>query len=86
MNHTYINELIVSEMEIQFHKNNIKQILPVFGQELNQARKESGKTIRAICEELGVSIGFYCDLERGARKPNPEILEKIRKMFPDDLG
>ena len=84
MNHNIINELTTSELALNFHKNNISEILPVFGKELMQARKESGKTIREICQELGISIGVYYDLERGSRKPNKDILEKIRKLFPDN--
>ena len=84
MNHNIINELTTNQIELEFYKDNIRQLLPLFGQELQKARESGNKTVKSICEELGISVGFYYDLERGARKPNKEILEKIKKIFPDD--
>jgi DNA-binding XRE family transcriptional regulator len=74
-------ELLTTQLELEYLKEHILKILPAFGEQMKRSRKEKKITIRKMCESLGISIGFYCDLERGARKPSIELIRKIEKLL-----
>jgi len=75
------HELLTSQFELEYLKEHILNILPAFGEQMKKGRKEKKITIRKLCESLDISIGFYCDLERGARKPSIELIRKIEKLL-----
>ncbi len=75
------NELVSTQLEIEYLKQNILKILPAFGEQMKKGRKEKKITIKKLCESLEISIGFYCDIERGARKPSIELIRKIEKLL-----
>lgn len=75
------HELLTSQLELEHLKEHILNILPAFGEQMKRGRKEKKITIRQLCESLDISIGFYCDLERGARKPSIELIRKIEKLL-----
>ena len=75
------HELLTSQLELKYLKEHILNILPAFGEQMKKGRKEKKITIRKLCESLDISIGFYCDLERGARKPSVELIRKIEKLL-----
>ena len=75
------HELLTSQLELEYLKEHILQILPTFGAQMRKGRKEKKITIKKLCESLDISIGFYCDIERGARKPSIELIRKIEKLL-----
>ncbi len=75
------HELLTSQLELEYLKEHILQILPIFGEQMKKSRKEKKITIKKLCESLDISIGFYCDIERGARKPSIELIRKIEKLL-----
>ncbi len=56
-----------------------------FGDALRRARLEAGKTLRHVAVELGLSIVYISDVERGNRRPftNERILEIARYLKTD---
>lgn len=44
---------------------------------LKQLRKDKGKTLKEIAEEIGISVSAYSNYEQGIRQPSYEILKKI---------
>lgn len=52
-----------------------------FGSELKRLRNEAGLTGTAFGELLGCSAVHISQLERGAKKPSPELAERIADAF-----
>lgn len=48
---------------------------------LKLLRKRSGMSGKEVAEKLGISIGYYYDLEKGRRKLNANLLQKICEVF-----
>lgn len=56
-----------------------------FGDLLRMLRREAGKTLGDVARELGVSIVYLSDVERGNRKPfNTERLVKTARFLKTD--
>lgn len=41
-----------------------------FGNFIETKRKKLGKTLRELAKELGISVTYICDIEKGNRKPS----------------
>lgn len=52
-----------------------------FGSELKRLREEAGLTGVAFAELIGTSAGHISQLERGTKKPSPELAERIADAF-----
>lgn len=53
-----------------------------FGEFIARKRFEHAITVRAIAEKIGVSPGYYNDIEKGRRNPpEREILDKLIVAF-----
>jgi len=50
--------------------------------ELKKRRLENKWTQKQTAEFIGISRGFYSDLENGKSKPSYDTLMKINKVFP----
>ena len=49
-----------------------------FGEFLVAKRREKGMTSARITDAVGISAGYYCDIEKGRRRPpDKEILSRI---------
>ena len=54
----------------------------VFGEFLKDKRKERGITVRAMAEKVGVTAGYYCDIESGRRTPiDLDLLDKTIEVL-----
>ena len=42
-----------------------------------QLRREKGKTLKEVAQEIGVSLSAYSNYEQGIRQPSYDILKKI---------
>ncbi len=51
---------------------------------LKEARKKKNMSQVDVAVAVGVSIGAYIMWERGANKPTPENLEKLKKVLEID--
>jgi len=50
----------------------------IFGAFLKKKRNEREITVRGIAEQVGVAVGYYCDIESGRRSPlELEFLDRI---------
>ena len=52
-----------------------------FGAELKRLREEAGFTGMAFSELIGASGGHISQIERGVKKPSPELAERIADVF-----
>jgi transcriptional regulator with XRE-family HTH domain len=53
-----------------------------FGEFLEKKRLEKGLTVRRTAENIGLSAGYYSDIEQGRRyPPGKDILERIIAVF-----
>lgn len=48
---------------------------------LKQLRTEWGKSLKQISTEIGISIDMLSKIERGKRKPTPELLKEISTIY-----
>lgn len=54
---------------------------------LKKYRKEKGLTIEALAEKTGISPGYICHLEKGARKnPSIRIMEQIANALNKNVA
>lgn len=53
----------------------------VFGSEMKRLREEAGFSGTAFSELMGVSQSHISQLERGTKKPSPELAERIADAF-----
>lgn len=51
------------------------------GNYLYDLRKKSGKTIKVLKEELGISHQYLNDMENNKRVPSDKLLEVIAKIY-----
>jgi transcriptional regulator with XRE-family HTH domain len=53
-----------------------------FGDYLSAKRRQRGISSLAMSEKIGISPGYYCDIEKSRKKPpEREILDKILKWL-----
>lgn len=52
-----------------------------FNERLKMIRQESGKTQKAVYEELGISPNGYASYEQGRTEPSIDTLIKLCKIF-----
>lgn len=50
---------------------------------LIEFRKESALTSTQMSEILGVTLSYYCKIEKGTRNPSYNFLKKFKKAFPN---
>jgi len=48
---------------------------------LKELRTEWGKSLKQISSEIGISFDMLSKIERGERKPTPELLEKLSIIY-----
>lgn len=51
---------------------------------LKDKRLKKRLTMRQVCEEVGISEGFYSMLESGERRPSVETAKKIANVLAFD--
>lgn len=56
------------------------------GERIKSKRKECKKTQEQLAEEMGVSVGFISQLERGITKVNLENLGKLSEILDCDIA
>ncbi len=44
-------------------------------------RKEAGKTMKDVADELGIDESHYCNIETSKRNPGEDLKGKIEKYF-----
>lgn len=81
MNTTLLDELDACQKQLAYYKQYEKNLTAALGQEMEKSRKQKKLKVRAICQYLNISIGFYYDLEQGNRKPSNELLQKIKTIL-----
>ena len=52
-----------------------------FADRLLSLRKMRHLTMDALCGDIGISKGFYCDLEKGRREPGAGTLHKLARRL-----
>jgi transcriptional regulator with XRE-family HTH domain len=53
-----------------------------FGDFLSAKRRQRGITSLAMSEQIGLSPGYYCDIEKGRRNPpERDVLNQILKLL-----
>jgi len=57
----------------------------MFGQRLRAWRLKKGWALRAVAEELGVSVQVLSDWERGKRFPTVQHLQTLAKVLDTPL-
>jgi len=53
-----------------------------FGEHVRKHRKEMGLLERELAEKLGVSVTTIKNWELGGKRPTPENMEKLGRLFP----
>ena len=48
---------------------------------LKKLRKDKGKTIQEVANEIGITVSAYSNYEQGIRQPSYDILKKICAYF-----
>lgn len=76
-----VQELIDSQKKIEEHKKKIREMQFDFGDQLRKFRLANKIKVRDFVKELGISIPFYYDMEKGFRKPNVNILAKLEALM-----
>jgi predicted transcriptional regulator len=76
-----IQELITTQKNIEIYKQHHQKLTSEFGKELRKFRINRHLSVRRFIAELGISTGFYYDMEKGFRKPNAAILAKLKEMI-----
>lgn len=44
-------------------------------------RKERGRTLESVAEELGTSVGYLSDMEKGKRRHNSDWAERLARVY-----
>ncbi len=57
-----------------------------FATRLSKAIVDSGKQMKEIAQELGVSPGHLSDLKNGKKRPRPTTIRKIASYFGFDVA
>ena len=53
-----------------------------FGEYITQKRKQRMLPASQVCEEVGISMSYYCDIEKGRRMPpDRETLAKMARAL-----
>ncbi len=62
--------------------------VPGLGAQIREARKRDSRSLKLICEEVGISKVYWYDIEKeGVRDTLPiETLRKIEKALDVDFG
>ena len=50
-------------------------------EKLKQLRKEKGKTLKEVAQEIEISLSAYSNYEQGIREPSYEILKKNLRLL-----
>ena len=58
----------------------------IIGSRVKTSRKAIGMTQEALAEKLDVTIGYISQIERGATKPNLEMLASIASVLHKELA
>ena len=48
---------------------------------LKQARRDAGMTQQQVADRLGISLRYYCHIEKGTRNGDFEIWDELEDMF-----
>ena len=59
---------------------------PIIGQRIQRLRKQRGRTQEQLAEELGVTVGYISQLERGVTKINLDTLGRICAALHGDMA
>lgn len=51
------------------------------GERMKRLRKEKNLSGKEMATILGISQGYYYDIERGDKRPNTEIISKLSEFF-----
>lgn len=51
------------------------------GKKIRELRKQNGHTLEELGEKLNFNLSNLSKIERGFRKPNIELIEKIMKVY-----
>lgn len=81
MNPKLLDELDACQKQLAYYKQYEKILTAALGQEMAKIRKQKKLKVRAICQYLDISIGFYYDIEQGNRKPSNDLLQKIKAIL-----
>jgi transcriptional regulator with XRE-family HTH domain len=54
-----------------------KQLRSNLGAGIRSARKQKGLTLRQVNQMSGISIGYWCEVERGEKQASFEMLDQI---------
>jgi len=49
-----------------------------FGREMRRIREKRGYMMKSVAEEMGVSAPYLCQLEKGYREWDSELIEKFK--------
>lgn len=52
--------------------------------DLRTIRNNSDKTQKEIAHEVGITRAFYSNIEKGIRRPSPEVAQRIAKTLNFD--
>jgi len=55
--------------------------LKTFGEMLRELREENGMPLRKLAARLDLDQSTLSKIERSERSPNPDLIEKIAKIF-----
>lgn len=58
----------------------------IIGQRIKQMRREARQTQEFLAERLDVTVGYISQIERGATKPNLNLLCRISDLFGCDVS
>ena len=66
----------------------IKEVNADVSEQIKAARRNSPKSLKAICQEVGCSVTYWYDIEKSAIKGTLSIenLRKIEQVLCIDLG
>ena len=60
--------------------------MPTLGEHLRALRLESGRSLRALAAEVGISPAHQSDIEHGRRMPSDEVLEAMADALDVSLA
>jgi len=72
---------IQAREDLETAKRALRAAARDLGEELKLLRKRQGLTLRKAAAQLGISLPFLADIEKGNRNPNEELTRKLRAFF-----
>jgi len=56
------------------------------GEGIRRARRDKGLKVRDVCYRAGVSLGYWCEIERGQKQASFDVLDRVCAALDVDMA